>query len=334
MSFLKKYYSWIVLAFAFLLPFAITRKDYLSILVMALIYIILAIGLNIVVGNCGLLALGFAAFYGIGAYITAVLTVKLGFTILPVLFFVLMGSILAGLICGLPVIRLKGDYLAIVTLGFGEICRILFNNVEILTNGPKGISGIPNPALFGLTLKTPFDFYYLLLLSTVIILIFVKNLNNSRIGRAWIAIREDEVAASSIGINIIKLKLFAFVLGSTIAGFAGFLFAQVQTFVSPDSFTFLESAMVLSAIVLGGIGSLPGIILGSLILALLPEILRDIMPGFAEYRMLVFGGLLISMMLFRPQGIIADKRRKSELMPITGNIKLVEDESLEEDRKY
>ncbi|MFH1074690.1 MAG: branched-chain amino acid ABC transporter permease [Candidatus Firestonebacteria bacterium] len=318
---------------ALAVPFFINRPDYLSVFVITMIYIILALGLNIVVGFCGLLALGFAAFYGIGAYITAILTVKFGFTFFPAIIFVIIGSGIVGFASGLPVMRLRGDYLAIVTLGLGEITRIFINNFESLTNGPKGISGIPNPSFFGISFTTPWSFYYLLLVFTGFSIYLVRALENSRIGRAWIAIREDEIAASSVGINITKMKLFAFVLGSIMAGLAGFLFAQFQTFVSPDSFTFIDSAMILCAVVLGGLGSIPGVIIGSIILSMLPELLRDIMPGFADYRMLFFGMILIVMMLFRPQGIFSNLRRKAELFPASEAIKNEEDESLAEDRR-
>src|SRR3989339_305758 len=299
MKLLEKNSYFVSFFIALLIPFLINRPDYLSLFVITMIYILLALGLNIVVGFCGLLALGFAAFYGIGAYITAILMVKFGFTFFPALLFVIIGSGLIGLVSGLPVIRLRGDYLAIVTLGMGEITRIFFNNYESLTNGPKGI----------------------------------RNISNSKIGRSWISIREDEIAASSIGVNITKMKLFAFILGSILAGIAGFLFAQVQTFVSPDSFTFLDSAMILCAVVLGGMGSIPGVIIGSIVLILIPEMLRDIMPGFADYRMLFFGLILIAMILYRPQGMFPNSRRKAELLPVSETIKNEEDESLAEERR-
>ncbi|OGF49777.1 MAG: hypothetical protein A2231_04560 [Candidatus Firestonebacteria bacterium RIFOXYA2_FULL_40_8] len=333
MKFLKKNIYLVSLLAALILPLIIDRPDYLSIFVITMIYILLALGLNIVVGFCGLLALGFAAFYGIGAYITAILTVKYGLTFFPVLIFVLIGNGLIGLLSGLPVMRLRGDYLAIVTLGLGEITRIFFNNIEVLTNGPKGISSIPNPSLIWISVKTPFSFYYLLLVFVVISIYFIKNIENSRIGRAWVAIREDEIAASSVGINITKMKLYAFILGSMLAGLAGFLFAQFQTFVSPDSFTFIDSALVLCAVVLGGLGSVPGVIIGSILLTMLPELLRDIMPGLADYRMLFFGLILIIMMLFRPQGIFKNLRRKSELLPSSEAVRNEEDESLAEYRR-
>ena len=333
MNFIKKNIYLLSFILVFLIPFIVKRPDYLSVFVITMIYILLALGLNIVVGFCGLLALGFAAFYGIGAYITAILAVKYGLTFFPVLFFVIIGSALVGLASGLPVIRLRGDYLAIVTLGLGEIARIFFNNFETLTNGPKGISSIPGPSFFGFSINTPAGFYYLLLFFVAISIRFIRNIENYHIGRSWAAIREDEVAASSVGINITKMKLVAFILGSILAGIAGFLFAQVQTFVSPDSFTFIDSAMVLCAIVLGGLGSIPGVIIGSIILTLLPELLRDVLPGFADYRMLFFGVILVLMMLFRPQGIFRNQRRKAEMRPASESIKNEEDESLAEDRR-
>ncbi|OGF44279.1 MAG: hypothetical protein A2452_05650 [Candidatus Firestonebacteria bacterium RIFOXYC2_FULL_39_67] len=333
MKLLEKNSYFVSFFIALLIPFLINRPDYLSLFVITMIYILLALGLNIVVGFCGLLALGFAAFYGIGAYITAILMVKFGFTFFPALLFVIIGSGLIGLVSGLPVIRLRGDYLAIVTLGMGEITRIFFNNYESLTNGPKGISNISNPGFFWISFNTPVRLYYLLLVIVGISVFLIRNIENSKIGRSWISIREDEIAASSIGVNITKMKLFAFILGSILAGIAGFLFAQVQTFVSPDSFTFLDSAMILCAVVLGGMGSIPGVIIGSIVLILIPEMLRDIMPGFADYRMLFFGLILIAMILYRPQGMFPNSRRKAELLPVSETIKNEEDESLAEERR-
>jgi len=314
-------------------PLLVQRLDYISILTLSFIYIILALGLNIIVGFCGLLALGFAAFYGIGAYTTALLTVRLHFHFLPVIIFVIGISILFGILCGAPVLRLRGDYLAIVTLGFGEIVRIVFNNLDSITNGPRGIGGITAPNFFGFVIKGQIQFYYLVLIFVIIEIIFLSRLDNSRIGRAWIAIREDEVAASSIGINITELKLLAFVLGSIFAGLAGTLFAHWQAFVSPESFTFNESVFILCMVIIGGIGSIPGVIIGSIILTLLPELLREILSGFQTYRMLFFGLALILMMIFRPQGIFYNPRRRAELLPASEFIKTEEDESIFDNRR-
>ena len=333
MKILKKYGYFIFLAICLIFPILIRRLDYISILTLAFIYVILALGLNVIVGFCGLLALGFAAFYGGGAYTTALFATHLNLQFLPILFFVIIFSILFGAICGAPVLRLRGDYLAIVTLGFGEITRIIFNNWDSVTNGPKGISGISPPNLFGFIVKSPMQFYYFALVFVVIQVIILLRLDNSRIGRAWIAIREDEVAASSIGINITKLKLFAFILGSIFAGIAGCLFAQWQSFVSPESFTFYESVLILCMIVIGGIGSIPGVIIGAIILALLPEVLREFLSGFQTYRMLFFGLVLILMMIFRPQGIFYNPRRRAELLPANEYVKMEEDESLFDDRR-
>lgn len=321
----------VVLTLSILLPFLLDNY-YIGILTLGLIYIILALGLNVIVGFCGLLALGFAAFYGIGAYVSALLSVSFKLPFLLILLTVIPVSAVAGVLSGAPVLRLRGDYLAIVTLGFGEIVRIIFNNWDTVTNGPKGIENITPPDLFGLILDEPREFYFLVLLVVVLQVLFLLRLDNSRIGRAWITIREDEVAASSIGINITALKIFAFILGSIFAGIAGTLFAHWQLFVCPESFTFNESVLIVCMVVIGGIGSIHGVIIGALILTLLPEILRLFLIDFQTYRMLFFGITIILMMIFRPQGIFYDPRRRAELLPAYESIKSEEDNSLVDER--
>jgi branched-chain amino acid transport system permease protein len=219
----------------------------------------------------------------------------------------LLGA-LFGILLGFPVLRLRGDYLAIVTLGFGEIIRLILENWGEFSQGPSGISNIPRPGLFGmeLTLDQSIMYTYYLMILMVAFTIFVINrLQNSRIGRAWFALREDDIACQAMGIDKTRTKLTAFALGATWAGMAGVFFAAQNTFVSPKSFTFLESAIILCIVVLGGMGSIIGVIIGALILILLPEYLRAI----ADYRMLAFGAVLVVMMIFRPQGIIATVRR-------------------------
>ncbi|HEV2890181.1 MAG TPA: branched-chain amino acid ABC transporter permease [Frankiaceae bacterium] len=289
-----------------------------------------AVGLNIVVGLAGLLDLGYIAFFGVGAYVGASLSgspdsnVRLNLVFLVV---IAVGAIFAavlGVLIGAPTLRLRGDYLAIVTLGFGEIFRIAANNLDgfagpKLTNGPNGIPRVPNlnlfgfdfgesHELFGITLGYFANYFFAeLVLLAFVILAFVR-LNNSRIGRAWVAIREDETAASAMGINTVNMKLLAFAIGAFLAGAAGTLNAHVTTQVSPDSYRFDESVLLLAAVVLGGMGTIGGAILGSTLLLVLPEKLRF----FQEKRILVFGIALILMMRFRPEGIVPNRRRQRE----------------------
>jgi branched-chain amino acid transport system permease protein len=289
----------------FLLP-VFLNDYYRDIMTLTGLYIVLALGLNIIVGQTGLLNLGYAAFYAIGAYTYAILSAGYGLAFWP--------GLAAGALCaagfavllGLPILRLRGDYFAIVTLGLGEITRIILNNWNSMTNGPNGISNITRPTIAGYTLQTTLDFYYLILLIVIISVFAMHRLMVSRIGRAWIAIREDEVAAEAMGINTLRLKLLAFVLGSAWAGLAGVFFAAKMAFVSPESFTFFESVLILCMVVLGGMGSIPGIILGALLLITLPEIFRD----FQDYRMLAFGLALVLMMIFRPQGLLGTVKGK------------------------
>jgi len=279
-----------------------------NIMTTALMYVVLGLGLNIVVGVAGLLDLGYVAFYAVGAYSYALLNLNfdLGFWIvLPIggLFAALLGVIL-----GFPVLRLRGDYLAIVTLGFGEIIRLVLENWNAFSQGPSGIANIPRPGFFGMdmTFAGGITYIYYLVLLLVVLTIFVVNrLQNSRLGRAWLALREDEIACQAMGIDKTKTKLVAFSLGAFWAGFVGVIFAAKTTFVNPASFTFLESAIILSIVVLGGMGSIVGVIIGALILILLPEYLR----ALSEYRMLAFGAILVVMMVFKPDGIISNVRR-------------------------
>ena len=279
-----------------------------NIMTTALIYVMLGLGLNIVVGLAGLLDLGYVAFYAVGAYSYALLNHHFGlgfWTILPV--GGLLGA-LFGILLGFPVLRLRGDYLAIVTLGFGEIVRLILENWNAFSFGPSGIANIPRPGLFGIamTLNEATIYIYYLMVALCLFTIFVVNrLQDSRIGRAWIALREDEVACQAMGIDKTRTKLTAFALGATWAGMVGVIFAAKTTFINPASFTFMESAMILSIVVLGGMGSIAGVILGALILILTPEYLR----AFSTYRMLLFGTAMVLMMVFRPQGIVTNIRR-------------------------
>ncbi len=285
-----------------------------------------AIGLNVVVGLAGLLDLGYVAFFGVGAYVGALFADASLTTVhvhLPFLLVVVMGGLVAavfGLVIGAPTLRLRGDYLAIVTLGFGEIFRITANNWDGLTRGPNGISGVPDLALggydfgethelFGVSLPGFANYYFVELLLVGAAIVIFTRLNDSRIGRAWVAIREDEVAAAASGVDTIRLKLLAFAIGAFLAGAAGTVNAHVTTQVSPDSYTFLESILLVAAVVLGGMGTVPGALLGSAALFVLPEKLR----AFQDKRLLLFGAALILVMRFRPEGLVPSRRRRREL---------------------
>jgi len=326
---------WIILALVMVglvWPFMVSRGS-VDIVTLILIYVMLGLGLNIVVGLAGLLDLGYVGFYAVGAYTYALLShyYGLGFWVcLP-----LAGLMAAffGFILGFPVLRLRGDYLAIVTLGFGEIIRLLLRNMTWLTGGPNGVSNIDKPTLFGLTFErkaaegmqtfheyfgiaynsiNKVIFLYLVALLLVLITLFVINrLLRMPIGRAWEALREDEIACRALGMNPTVIKLSAFTLGATFAGFAGSFFAARQGLVTPESFTFIESAIILAIVVLGGMGSQLGIILAAVVMILLPELMRE----FSDYRMLMFGALMVLMMIWRPQGLLPMQRPHLELKP-------------------
>jgi branched-chain amino acid transport system permease protein len=280
-----------------------------------LIYICLGLGLNVVVGLAGMLDLGYIAFYGVGAYTYALLNIHFGMSFWVCLPFAATLACIAGCIIGYPTLRMRGDYLAIVTLGFGEIVRLILNNWMSLTNGPNGILGVKVPSVYIPSFEGGFSLelfylkklhflYYIALALAIVTIIAVRRLNYSRIGRAWESIREDETAAELMGVNTFLLKLLAYAMGALFAGMAGAFFCARMRFVSPESFTFLESAMVLCMVVLGGMGSIPGIILGAAALIVLPEVFRE----FELYRMLAFGLAMVVMMLFRPAGLIPAKR--------------------------
>jgi branched-chain amino acid transport system permease protein len=280
-----------------------------NIMVLALIFVVLGLGLNITVGLAGLLDLGYVAFFAVGAYTYGILNSFWGigfWTSLPI--GGLMGA-LFGIALGFPILRLRGDYLAIVTLGFGSIAKIVIENWEEVFNGAKGIAGIPRPGLFGLdmTIESATTYTYYLMILMVIFTIFITNrLKDSRIGRAWMALREDEIACVAMGVDMARTKLGAYAFGAFWAGLVGVIFAARNTYINPNSFTFMESALVLSIVVLGGMGSIVGVIIAALVLILMPEYLR----AFAEYRMLMFGAVMVLMMIFRPEGLIANVRRK------------------------
>jgi len=293
-------------AFVVSFPFLFSLYQ-VNIMISALTYVMLGLGLNIVVGLAGLLDLGFVAFYAVGAYSYALLNEHFGLGLWAVLPMAACLGAFVGLLLGFPVLRLRGDYLAIVTLGFGEIIRLILENWGQFTHGPSGISNIPRPGFFGIEfgIQSGIVFMYYLMIGLVIFtVIVVTRLKYSRIGRAWLALREDEIACQAMGIDKTKTKLMAFALGATWAAMAGAVFAAKTSFINPASFTFMESALILSIVVLGGMGSTVGVICGALILILLPEYLR----AFSEYRMIVFGATMVLFMVFRPQGLIRDSR--------------------------
>ena len=311
-------------------PFFASRGA-VDIATLILIYVMLGLGLNIVVGLAGLLDLGYVGFYAVGAYSYALLSHYYGLGFWECLPIAGAMAALFGFLLGFPVLRLRGDYLAIVTLGFGEIIRILLRNMTWLTGGPNGISGIDKPTLFGLSfdrrapegMQTFHEFLgiaynsnhkviflYLIALLLVLLALFVINrLLRMPLGRAWEALREDEIACRALGLNPTLIKLSAFTLGACFAGFAGSFFAARQGLVSPESFTFIESAIILAIVVLGGMGSQLGVILAAVVMILLPELARE----FNEYRMLMFGALMVLMMIWRPQGLLPMQRPHLEV---------------------
>ncbi len=320
-----------IIVLALFWPFFVSRGS-VDLATLVLIYVMLALGLNVVVGLAGLLDLGYVAFYAVGAYTFALLSQYMGISFWMALPIGALLAALFGLALGFPVLRLRGDYLAIVTLGFGEIIRILLNNWTSITGGPNGIGGIPEPTLFGMEFgrrvkeegNTSFHetfgiaysgehkviFLYLIaLVLAVITALVIRRLMRMPVGRAWEALREDEIAARSLGLSRTAVKLSAFTIGAFFAGFAGTVFASKQGFISPESFVFLESAIILAIVVLGGMGSQIGVILAAIAVTILPELARE----FADYRMLVFGAAMVLMMVWRPQGLMPMRRIHIEL---------------------
>ena len=265
------------------------------------LYAILALSLNVILGHCGLFHMGHAAFYAIGAYTAAILNTMYG---VPVLWLMPLAGILAGLfamIVARPIIHLRGDYLLIVTIGIVEIVRIaLINNVFDITGGANGIFGISRPSVFGFKISKPDHFFYLIWGFAALTIFLLMRLEHSRFGRALLYIKEDEVAAGGSGINVAHHKLVAFVIGAVWAGMCGTIYAAKMTIIAPESFSFAESVIPFTIVILGGSGSIPGVILGSFLLVGLPEVFR----GLAEYRMLVFGAAMVLMMIFRNQGLL------------------------------
>lgn len=268
------------------------------ILTNALLYVVLCLGLNVVVGKAGLLDLGYAAFFAVGAYATGITTLVFGWNFWMSIPVALVAAAIAGVVIGGPTLRLRSDYLAIVTLGFGEIVRFSARNLEI-TGGASGLSGIREPNLFGWHIDSSIDFYYVFVFLAVCAVIASLRLTDSRIGRAWLYVRHDEDAAEAMGINRVAVKLAAYVTGAVYGAIGGIFFAVNLGAISPESFSFEQSVLILMAVILGGMGKVPGVILGAFIIVLGPELLRDL----GELRLLVFAIGLLAIMLFRPSGI-------------------------------
>ena len=318
--------GWLLLGLSVALPIFWSGNRYaIDTATTVLIYVMLGWGLNVVVGLAGLLDLGYVAFYAVGAYTYALLSTQFGWGFWEALPVAGAAAAAFGILLGWPTLRLRGDYLAIVTLGFGEIIRIILVNWTDFSGGPNGISSIPRPTFFGLPFKAPSEdgpatfasffgleyvpehrvvfLYYIILALALLTNLFVSRMRKLPIGRAWEAIREDEIACKALGINVTNVKLSAFALGAMLGGFAGVFFAARQGFISPESFVFSESAIILAIVVLGGMGSQLGVVLASLVLVLIPEVGRD----FAEYRMLIFGAAMILIMVWKPGGLLSHR---------------------------
>jgi len=330
-----RWLGWLLLAAAVAMPFTpFADQKTMDLGVLILTYVMLGWGLNIVVGLAGLLDLGYVAFYAVGAYAYALLSTQHGLGFWAVLPLAGMLAASFGILLGFPVLRLRGDYLAIVTLGFGEIIRLILLNWVDLTSGPAGIGSIPGPTLFGAVfaetapagkqtvaemLGIPFSgiqrlifLYYIILALALITNLFTQRMRRLPVGRAWEALREDETACKALGINPTNTKLTAFAIGAMFAGFAGSFFAAKQRFISPESFTFIESAIILAIVVLGGMGSQVGVVLAAVLLIGLPEWFRDL----GNYRMLAFGLAMVLIMVFRPRGLIAHREPSVRLHPV------------------
>ena len=276
----------------------ITSMYFMEVMTNVWFNVTVCLGLNIIVGFAGLLSLGYAAFFAVGAYTTGILITHYGVSFWLTLPVSVLMAIIAGLAIGAPTLKLRSDYLAIVTLGFGEITRLAARNLQI-TGRATGLVGIDRPVLFGMTLYKINHFYYAFLIVAILAIFVSYRLQDSRLGRAWKCIREDEDAAEAMGINVVAVRLYAFVIGSVFGAAAGSFMAVKMTAISPESFLFTQSVMILLAVVLGGMGKIPGVILGACAIVVFPEVFR----GIGEYRMLIFGLLLLVLMIYRPQGL-------------------------------
>ncbi len=323
----------------------------LRIVTLSMLYMVLALGLNIVPGFTGLLDLGYVGFYGIGAYTAGLLTIHFGLSFWVILPIAALNGALWGIMLGAPTLRLTGDYFAIVTFGFSELVVLVIRNELWLTRGPMGLPGIAPPSVFGHTLRKGWEYYYLILAILLLVVFIVRRIEDSRLGRAWFAIREDEIAAECVGINIINYKIIAFATSASIGGLGGAFFAKWFLFIHPDMFKFWESILILCLIVFGGMGSIKGTMVGAAVLIPLTEVLRSILlkiphllasvgvavsddlgQNLVQARYLLFGLILVLMMRFRPEGLFPVTRVKAEMHsdePSTAS----EDESIYDKRK-
>jgi len=276
----------------------------LEILTNSFLYIVLCLGLNIIVGYAGLLDLGFAAFFAVGAYSVGILTSKFGWNFWLAIPPALLLTVVVRVVIGAPTLRLRSDYLAIVTLGAGEMIRIIARNMKDLTGGASGLIGIQRPSILGLELNQISHYYYIFLILAILAVFASDRLENSRLGRAWKYVRDDEDAAEAMGIDRVAVKLSAYIIGALFAGLAGCFYAAKMTAISPETFQFMQSIMILVAVVLGGMGKIAGMVVGALAMVLFPEVFREI----GSMRMLVFGLILMVMMIYRPQGLWPDRR--------------------------
>lgn len=332
---------------AIALPFVIDSARWLTLFTVVLIYVVLASGLNIVVGFTGLLDLGYVAFYAIGGYYTAIIFIQVlrrrfgvdldDYWWLVWVNFMVGGGLaaIAGALIGYPTLRLRGDYLAIMTLSFGEIIRIVANNWTGLTRGPSGILGIPKPELFGFEFRSAGQLYYLALIMAILSLFVINRMVRSRIGRAWTAIREDEVAAEAMGIHTARYKLLSYAAGAFFAGLMGVFFGHYLNFIHPSNFRLLESIVMLSLVVLGGMGSIAGPVIGAVVWITTQEWLRDFefVKAHPEVRGIAMGFILVTLMVFRPRGILGSRRVALEMRPASGKELAQETESVSDVRE-
>ncbi len=298
----------------FLPLFPFPGIDYITrVATLTVLYIVLALGLNIIVGFAGLLDLGYVGFYGIGAYVAGLISVHYGWGFWYLIPLCICAGALSGILLGTPTLRLTGDYFAIVTFGFAELVVLLIRNEIWLTRGPMGVAGIPPISFFGHQFTKEWEYYYIIFIIFLIVLLLIKRLENSKIGRAWFAIREDEIAAQCCGVNLVRYKVLAFAISASIGAIGGAFYARWFRFIHPDMFKFWESILILCLIVFGGMGNVWGVILGTIVLIPMTEILRNILPQeFVQARYLIFGALLVIMMRFRPNGLLPFSRERKD----------------------
>ncbi len=287
---------------------------WISVAVFFGIWALLGLSLNVILGYAGLFQLGHAAFWAVGAYTTAILNTRCGIPVLLTLPISILVSAIFAVLLTKPILHLRGDYLCLATIGFGEIMRLfLFNDPLGITGGINGIRGIDRPSIFGFAIRQPIHYYYLTMAFLALTILAMRRLENSRLGRAWVYVREDELAAEAMGIDTVQVKLLAFVIGAALAGVAGTLYASRYTVIAPETFSFWQSCVMFCIVILGGTGSIPGVLVGTLGMIVLPELLRDVLGEILQWRMLVFGAAMMVMMVFRPEGFWPSPIRRHEL---------------------